>query len=278
MPNLRDHQSNTLVKLLLLGDSKTGKTGSLASLVAAGYKLRILDFDNLLDYFTSRVMAECPDQAENVEYFTVRDKMKAGAMGMSMAGAPKAWITAIKMLDRWAYEGTDLGVPAEWGADCILVIDSLSRLADAAYAFHESVTPSGKGGQDGRAIYGNAQRDIEKMLAMLTSSSFATNVIVICHGTYQEMPDGKTKVWPQSLGQKLGPVIPEYFPNFIKYSTASGKRTIQLDGDSMISLANGNPALLKGTLDVETGLAKFFEALREAPREKPKSLIMKRVI
>ncbi len=201
-----------------------------------------------------------------------------------MVTKAEAFIRAIKLLDRWKYRAddgteTDLGIPAEWGPDCILVIDSLSRLADAAYAFHETIAPRGKSGdQDGRAVYGNAQRDIEKMLAMLTSTSFATNVIVICHGTYQEMPDGKTKVWPQSLGQKLGPVIPEYFPNFIRYSTASGKRTIQLEGDSMISLANGNPALLRGTLDVETGLAKFFEALREAPREKPKSLIMKRVI
>ena len=278
MPSLRDRQATTLVKLLLLGDAKTGKTGSLASLVAAGYKLRILDFDNLLDYFTNNVLQTCPDMIDNVEYFSIRDKMKGSALGMVMDGAPKAWITGIKMLDRWKYDDVDLGVPAEWGPDTILVIDSLSRFADAAYSFAESVTPSGKGGQDGRAVYGNAQRGLEKALAMLTSPTFNTNVIVICHGTYQDMEDGKTKIWPQSIGVKLGPVIPEYFPNYIKYSFESGKRVIQLDSDSMISLANGNPSALKGKLDVETGLATFFSALREAPKEKPKSLMMKRVV
>ena len=43
MPKLSDHQSNDFTKLLLIGDAKSGKTGSLVSLVKAGYKLRILD-------------------------------------------------------------------------------------------------------------------------------------------------------------------------------------------------------------------------------------------
>ena len=49
MPSLSAHQSNDYVKLLLCGDSGSGKSGALASLVGAGYKLRILDMDNGLD-------------------------------------------------------------------------------------------------------------------------------------------------------------------------------------------------------------------------------------
>ena len=51
MPNLSKHQSSEFTKLLLMGDSKSGKTGALASLVLAGYKLRILDFDNGLEIY-----------------------------------------------------------------------------------------------------------------------------------------------------------------------------------------------------------------------------------
>lgn len=289
MPSLVNHQSNSLTKLLLLGDAKSGKTGSLVSLVAAGYKLRILDMDNLLDILKYKILEECPDQIDNVEFYTIRDKYKAGSQGSVIDGSPKAWVTAIKMLDNWKYTDetgaeTDLGKPATWGADTILVIDSLSRLCDAAYDFHESIIPKGKSGDyDGRAVYGNAQDDVEKVLAMLTSKGFATNLIVIAHGTYMDLPDGTKKIFPQGVGQKLSLKIPQYFPNYIRYRNKSGKRTIQVTSDSMIDLANTNPGKLSTELPIETGLATFFEALRgqalkseeRAPR--PTSLTLKRV-
>ena len=89
MPSLANHQSNQFTKLLLIGDAKSGKTGSLVSLVKAGYKLRILDFDNLLDILKFKVMEECPDKLDNVEFVTVRDAYKAGASGSQIDGKPK---------------------------------------------------------------------------------------------------------------------------------------------------------------------------------------------
>jgi hypothetical protein len=265
MPNLSAHPSTELVKLLLLGDSKSGKTGSLVSLVAAGYKLRILDFDNLLDILRYKILEICPDLLPTVEYRTLRDPIKAGAAGARLDGKPKAWIDAIRMLDNWKYEDVDLGVPALWGPDCILVVDSLSRLCDAAYDFHETITPVGKGGDyDGRAVYGNAQDDVEKLLGMLTSPSFGTNVIVICHGIYMVQPDG-TFIFPQGVGQKLSPKIPQYFPNYVRYTNRAGKRTIQLESDALIHLANARPNEMPKTLPIETGLADFFAVLRDPP-------------
>jgi len=146
MPSLAEHQSNSYTKLLLLGDAKSGKTGSLVSLVAAGYKLRILDFDNLLDILKYKILEICPDKIDSVEFRTIRDRYKSGAQGSVIDGKPRAWIDAIKMLDQWKYDDVDLGTPANWGADCILVIDSLSRLCDAAYDFHESIIPRGRSG------------------------------------------------------------------------------------------------------------------------------------
>ena len=286
MPSLANHQSNSYTKLLLLGDAKSGKTGSLVSLVTAGYKLRILDFDNLLDILKYKCLDECPDLLANVEFRTVRDKYKAGPAGSILDGKPKAWIDAIKMLDNWKYEEDgdeiDLGKPATWGPDCILVIDSLSRLCDAAYDFHESIIPRGKSGDyDGRAVYGNSQDDVEKVLAMLTSRTFATNLIVIAHGIYQDLPDGTTKIFPQGVGQKLSPKIPQYFPNYIRYKNIGGKRVMQLTSDPMIDLANTRPnAFKEKTLPIETGLAEFFAALRDKPTEKverPKTVTLKRV-
>lgn len=280
MPSLSAHQSNNFTKLLLLGDAKSGKTGSLVSLVKAGYKLRILDLDNLLDILKYKIIELCPEHLDSVEFRSVRDKYKASDNGTVVDGKPKAWTESLKLLNRWKYtdetsgQEIDYGNPAEWGPDTILVIDSLSRWCDSAYDFHESIVPKGKSGDyDGRAVYGNAQDDVEKQLAMLTSNTVKTNVIVIAHGTYMDMPDGTKKIYPQGVGQKLSPKIPQYFPNYIRYKNRAGKRTIQLESDAMIDLANTRPNALNKELPIETGLADFFQALRDTPvQEKPKSI------
>jgi hypothetical protein len=266
---LGDHQSQSVVKLLLLGDSKSGKTGSLVSLVAAGYKLRILDFDNLLDILSYKVREICPDLIDNVEFRSLRDPITATPGGSKINGRPKAWLESIKMLNNWKYDDVDLGPPSQWGPDCVLVIDSLTRWCDACYDCHEVITPPAKGGAlDGFAVYRNAQDDMEKQLASLTSPTFAINVIVICHGKYMDMPDGTKKIFPQGIGKALSPLIPTYFPNFIHYKMVNGKRIISLESDNMIALSTTRPNEMPKTLPIETGLADFFAILRDSPAKK----------
>jgi hypothetical protein len=283
MPSLAKHQSNEFVKLLLLGDAKSGKTGSLISLVKAGYLLRILDMDDLLDYLKGKIEAECPELIDNVEARTLRDKRKMTPLGPIIDGQPKAFIDAIKMLDNWKYkdaEGNEinLGSPYQWGPKCILVLDSLSRFCDSAYDFREPLTPKGESGKyDARAVYGDAQDAVENTLATISSKTFGTNVIVICHGLYMDLPDGTKKIFPQGVGQKLSPKIPQYFPSYIRYINRGGKRTIQLESDPMIDLANPRPSEIPKTLPTETGLAEIFKVLLEQPKdhpqqEKPKQL------
>jgi hypothetical protein len=265
MPSLAEHQSNKVIKLLIIGEAKSAKTGSLASLVKAKYKLFILDMDNLLDPLKFQIMKLCPELIGNVEFRTLRDKRKMTPTGPMIDGQPKAFIEAIKMLDNWKYDDRDFGKPSDWGADCILVIDSLSRLCDAAYDWREPLTPRGRSGEyDKRATYGDAQNAIEDVLAGLTSASFNTNVIVISHGTYQDQLTGPPLIFPQGVGQKLSPKIPQYFPNYVRYTNIGGKRTIQLESNAQIHLATAKPLEHK-TLPVETGLATLFAALREAP-------------
>lgn len=285
MPSLADHQSNTTTKLLLIGDAKSGKTGSLVSLVKAGYKLRILDLDNLLDVLKYMILNECPEKIANVDFVTLRDKRKAGPNGPMIIGMPSAFSKTLKLVDEWKYKGEDgnedinLGRPDEWGSDTILVLDSLSRLCDAAYDYYEATAPRGKTGEyDGRAVYGSAQDGVESLLAHLTSRTFACNVIVIAHVQYQELGDGTTKGFPQGVGQKLSPKIPQYFPSVILYTNKGGKRTIQTNSTPLIDLANPKPFEMEKSYPIETGLAQFFEVLRPAPTiAKPKTIILKRV-
>ena len=271
MPSLANHQSNLHTKLLIEGDSKAGKTGALASLVKAGYKLRILDFDNGLDVLSQYVMRDCPENIDNVEFRTLRDDRKASAAGHVVQ--PKAFAEALKMLDKWKYKNddgteTDLGDPAAWGEDCILVLDSLTFLSDAAFDWAESLIPRGKSGDyDQRAVYGNAQGAIGNVLALLTSASFATHVIVISHVKYVDNPDGTKKGYPVSVGAALSPTIPRYFNTVVRFVTNGTKREIETTATAMFDLANPKPFAMAKKYPVETGLADIFAVLRGNPAD-----------
>ncbi len=265
MPSLSNHQSNEFTKILLEGDSKSGKTGSLASLVSAGFKLRILDYDNGLDVLKQFVIRDCPDKLGNVEYRTLRDRRKATPAGSVIAGGPRAFPDGLKMLDRWKYDDVDLGVPAEWGAGCILVIDSLTFLSDAAYDFREPLVPRSRDGQyDKRAVYGDAQNAVENVLADLTGEGFRTNVIVISHIKYVENPDGTKKGYPNSVGSALSPLIPRYFNNIFRYKNSGGKRVIETVSSAMFDLANAKPFTMPKEVPIDTGLADIFSILRSS--------------
>jgi hypothetical protein len=281
MPSLADHQSNNFTKVLLLGDAKSGKTTALASLVEADYELFIIDMDNLLDPLKHAVLARCPEKIGNVHFTTLRDRRKATKGGMVIEGTPKAFTKAVSMIDEWKDAEGDFGRPDEWGPGRILILDSLSRFCDAAYDFRDMIAPAGRSGEkDGRAVYGDAQDAVESALAHLTSDTFRTNVIVICHGQYMDLPDKTTKIFPQGVGQKLSPKIPQYFPTYIRLVNKAGKRTFQLRSTAMIDLAFP-PTSLDEDVSADDGLAKIFAALRpQAPvasATKPKSLTLRRV-
>lgn len=275
MPSLSQHQSNQFTKLLLCGDSGTGKTGALTSLVAAGYKLRILDFDNGLDVLKQFAMKECPENLDNIEFRTLRDKRKATDMGTTI-DSPTAFVQGLKMMDNWKYkygeEVIDLGNPSKWGPECILVIDSLSFMSDAAYNFREPLVPRSKDGKfDMRAVYGDSQDAVENVLATLTSEDFRTNVIVIAHIRYMDNPDGTKKGYPTSVGAALSPRIPTYFNTVAQCVTnPGGKRVIQTTATAMIDLKNPKPFEISGTYPIASGLAQIFSKLRsETPQEAP---------
>lgn len=264
MPSLAKHQSASLTKLLLLGDSGSGKTGAMTSLVKAGFKLRILDFDNGLDSLYQFCLRECPDKLDNVETVALRDPRKASALGPLLAGGPKAFVRSLELLDRWKDGDTDFGSPATWGPDCILVIDSLSFMADAAMDWAEPLTPKGQGGKsDGRAVYGMAQRALEDVIGLLTNPAFGTNVIITAHIRYTDMPDGSKKGQPNAAGQALGPIIPRYFNSVaLCESKPGGTRSIKTISTGLIDLKNPAPFKMAKEYDISTGLAEFFKTVR----------------
>lgn len=267
MPSLENHASAKFVKLLVVGNSGTGKSGALVSLAKAGYKLRILDFDNGLDILASVLRREKPDALKNVEYVTLRDKIKASPTGPVLDGMPNAFVNAMKMLDNWdpvaiKQEGAAFGPPASWGPEAVLVIDTLTFLSAAAFNQARALNPSAK---EPRQWFFEAQKAILQVLGLITSEAFATNVIVNAHIDYIDLPDGMKKGFPSSIGQAIGKEIPAYF-NHVALAESVGtppKRSIRTVSTALIDLKSPAAFKLAPSLPLETALADFFKTAKE---------------
>lgn len=253
------------VKALLLGDSGSGKTGALVSLVKAGYRIRVLDLDNKVasGILPKAIMRECPDKIGQVDFISMRDKKKASPLGPIFDGVPQTFTKSMEALNKWE-DGT---VPAQWGPATIFVLDSLTFLGDAAYNWAKSMNP---GVKDPRQWFYTAQQATEDVLGMLTADNFRTNVIVIAHVSWSNKTDASgatlTKGYPASIGKALDNTIPAYFDNMILAQasiTLPVKRTIQTAQTSMVDLKNPASFSMLPTLPLETGLATFFEELKK---------------
>lgn len=271
MPTLDQHSSSDVIKMILIGDSGTGKTGSLVSLVKAGYKLRIMDFDGLLRVLVEQVKKQCPDKLKNIHYLPFEDELKASDAGPIPKGIPKAFNNMNKALEKWKDGDLDLGDPGEWGPDCILVIDTLTRLSDCALRWGDTMTPKGKetGKSDGRAGYYTAQGAIIELLTILKADSFRTNVILIAHAAYQDRGDGVIRGFPRAVGKAINTEISTFFEHvLVAERTGTGANSVR----SIKAVTNGmvetkSPILdlhpeLAQPMDLNVALAKYFKAVR----------------
>lgn len=264
MPSLATHQESNSIKMLLIGDSGTGKTGALASLVEAGYKLNILDFDNGLDILVNALKAK-PNAKEllaKVNYETCIDKMKAVSGNMVADGMPNAFSKAMNLLTNWKTPTEDLGPVSNWNKDTILVIDSLTFMSHAAFRLSEVMINS----KDPRQHYGDSQKRIENCLGLLYSPVIKCHVIIISHITFIEVDTGITKGYPTSIGKALSPQIPRYFNTVLqcrlKGSGETARRVIGSVPTGLIDLKTPLlPGKLPSELPIETGLADFFKVL-----------------
>lgn len=280
MPNLASTPPNNIVKMLLIGNSGSGKTGALASLIDEGFKLRILDFDRGLDVLGAFVNDK--SKLVNVDYVTLTDEMKASGAAPVPRGLPTAASRGLQLLDNWSYDETgkpcrvkkdqplppgvtDFGKPSEWGDDTILVIDSMTFLGNAFMLYVLAVNGrSGK--QPWQSDWGEAIRLLESVLQLLYSNSIGCHVIVTSHITYVEPEAGALVGYPSALGQKLPPKVPRYFNTLVLAKTRPSKdgpkRTIQTQSSGVIELKTPVRGIAK-ELPLSTGLSTLFKEIRK---------------
>ena len=243
-------------KILLIGKSGSGKTGSLASLVASGYNLRIIDTDkgvrplrSLLtdDHYpyAKIIKAKGIDIAKAVRYVAVDTAMKLRTIMVKLPGegnrtksetllAPndaRAWATVLDLLDNWEGKESGFGSVRTWTPNEVLVLDSFSTLATCAYYFCQSMNGrlgARDQGYDYQRDVGEAQSQLRRLLELLYDSSVTCNVVVISHITWVDESHG----------------------------VASRPREISKDGGFTLSNPDGYPSAIGRALSPHMG--KYF--------------------
>ena len=252
MPTLDQHESSDYTKLLYIGDSSSGKTGSLVSLLQDGYRFRILDMDNGLTALKLYARAAQCDLSL-VEYETYRDEYRITQAGPMVKGAPKAFVNAMAKLTEWG----EIDDPKSF-----TVLDSLTFLGKSAYAWAKGMNPTAK---DPRQWFYAAQQAVESVLALLTGKEYKQNVIVISHVNYKEVMENVHKGYPSAVGSALGPTIASYFDTLIlAEATGSGtnvRRRIKTLPTGVIDLKMPVASVEK-ELPLETGLSTIVQQLK----------------
>lgn len=264
MANLGARLSAQPLKLLLIGDSGSGKTGALASLAAAGYELFILDFDNGTDVLSTVVP---PAHRKNVHIETLTDTGKLVGMGTAQKIVkmnPQAFTGGLSLLTKWVDRETkeDFGPVSSWGLQRVLVVDSLSFMGMAALDY--ILAKNGRAGeQPFQSDWGDAMRLLEQTLQILYSTEIKCHVVMNSHIDYQQPEGGGLmRGLPMGLGSKLSPKIGRYFNMMLLAKSRGGgsnaKRVILTKPEGLIEVKC--PILgAAAEYPIETGLADLFK-------------------
>lgn len=281
-----------------IGYPGSGKTGAIASLLNVGYKVRILDFEGnygpLLAYADDRALA-------NLDIVTLQDKI--GGQGSNdekyvpVSGIPQAFNTALKMLNHWKYKDDDgneidLGDPADWGPDTILVDDSLTSLALAVK--RRAIKMSNASPLDMRSnVWGLGVEDLMAFIDKQKNDKRHYHLIINCHKQMlgpenfvnqddkqmakkgdstmldqklEAIRDGfiPTRIYPASITKPNSQNIHGALPIMLEFDKIDGprgtQRVIKTDSGPQIDVKIAGKGLKKAYA-IETGLAEIFETL-----------------
>lgn len=284
-------------KLLLVGNTGSGKTGALASLCAAGYSVRVLDFDNgmdiLEDYLknpTSMYVKQSPKCRENLHFVTLTDKMK-NIGGKLYPATGTAWSKGMNLLDNFITKDKDgnilqkFGPITSWSENDVLVVDTLSMLSDAAMNFILSINQGllqDRTGYTAQRDMNQAQTLVRNFLKLLYDESIKCNIVMNAHIKFMNEVSvrktgdnnddssksyGSPEGYPNSVGSALSPHIGRWFnTTLIARATGFGKHKIFTSGQDIggviINAKTSAPLTVKKEYPLETGLADYFKAVK----------------
>lgn len=292
-------KSTAPIKMMFLGHTGAGKTGATMSLAAAGYKIRHLSWDGIPEIMSDYIhnpksIYRLPRPGlwtkELADTLPNRVNFEVVTEGRNLVGGkaiPKgdSWQKAQLFLNNWIDSETKerFGNISTWGSDTVLVLDSYSRMCEAAMNFRLAIAGHlTKGPQIGNYEdndYSAMYKNMFDFLDFLKCDEIKCHIILICHIDFLDVsteaqggkPNSATKEirgFPQTIGsgRKLGPKIGQYFNHALRAKQTGThpmiKREIVTNTDEYIELKTTAPLKVKQSYPLETGLAEYFAAIR----------------
>jgi len=259
MGNLKEREENRSIKMLIVGDSGSGKTGCLFPL-AKYFELVYCDFDSGGDIIYNLAKKQ-PELADNISICSFSDKITLKS-GMALSTA-QGFSKFTDFLDTGVYGSLNFGPLTTWTKKRILIIDTFNHMGKAA--LRRVLLMNGRIGKNPQIQdWGQAMSDCESVLAALYSSDIKCHVIVNTHLTYEKNElTGELKGFPTAPGSKLGPVVPTYFNTMIQTKTVGKSRKILTTPQGLVDLKVPILTGLQPDYPVETGMVDLFKALGE---------------
>lgn len=268
MPKIEEHHSSQTTKALIIGNSGSGKTGSLCSLAAAGYNIRMLDYDNGADIVKGLLLSDKSpypkDAKDHFEYIPLSEPKKKLPNGRLIPAKAEIWNRTLDLLSEWKDGNANYGHIDTWTEKDILVFDSLSGLSMGAMR-HQLAMNGRLGQRPWESDWGEAQELIRSLVEMVMDPSIKCNVLFLCHMKSIE-DGGMSKNYPNTLGKALPKEIGRYFNTALLVESSgvgsNAKRKISTQPRGIIDLKNTAPFAVAAEYDASTGLADYFKAVR----------------
>lgn len=213
-------------KILLMGDSGTGKTQALSTLIEAGVTPFVIateqNFLQVAKPFLNKLHYKYIAPVPDTSWSNMEDMLKKINV-LSYENLCKT-VDPLKQTHNKILEvvaacneficdchGTKHGSSVHWGTDRALVIDSFSGLSDMAFALVVGNKPV-------RAMpdYGVAQNALKMFLNKLTTDLKCIVVLIAHLEREKDELTGGTTITVKTIGQKLGPDIPRLFSDVIR--------------------------------------------------------------
>jgi hypothetical protein len=247
------------LNILLLGESGSGKTYSLRTLIDAGLTLFVLQTEP-----GGTVLADLPEDKYHCHYIAPAtapwDAMadsakKINTLSMKalaqMDGINKReyaqWIEVIETLGDFKCDrcGTSYGDVSTWDNDRVLVIDSLSGLNIMAMDLVVGSKPT-----KSMADWGIAMDNLGRLINKLVTDTKCHLVLTAHLEPERDEVTGRVVNMPSTLGRKLAPQLPRFFDDCIN--------TIREGSTWKWSTATANTALKARDLPIDDNLAPSF--------------------
>lgn len=255
-------------RVLVYGDPASGKTGALAQLANAGYRLLIHDFDQ-----NARVIGSYLKPGAGDVYLSTYEVAKMTGTNLFAGNRADAAQAALKemrrfcqMLQHWKTETEDLGPSTELTAKDVVVLDSGTFLGELLFMAAKADPEANKHTPTQYRLAGEYYAAI---LDYLCGKKMGASVVVLTHITQTGEKDsdgkfiGKPKDIPVAIGEKMSKRMPSYFSDIWRLEVdRTGNRRFRTAATAFEGLRSSNPLKIKGEEPFD--IASMFNRLLEA--------------